>query len=113
MKYVIAVWAAPLVFFWGWYYLSLNDINFGTVYLTRELHVIVFQLLGQEIGVDPASIPAIIANACIFDTALPIAAWALGRRIEVVGWVRGRFQRYLGMRRERHGFEVQSEEPSA
>ena len=32
MKYIVAIWAAPLVLFWGWFFLSLNDINFGSVY---------------------------------------------------------------------------------
>ena len=29
MRYLIALWAMPLALFWGWYFLSLNDINFG------------------------------------------------------------------------------------
>ncbi len=58
MKYVIAIWAAPLVLFWGWFFLSLHDINFGSVYLSRQLHELVFKLYGEMLGVDPGSIPA-------------------------------------------------------
>ena len=44
MKYIFALWAAPLVMFWGWYFLSLNDINFGIVYPVRaRLHDLVFR----------------------------------------------------------------------
>jgi hypothetical protein len=50
MRYLFALWAAPLVLFWGWFFLSLNDINFGYVMLSRQLHDLVFQLYGQMLG---------------------------------------------------------------
>jgi hypothetical protein len=84
MKYIVAIWASPLVLFWGWYFLSLNDINFGYVMLTRQLHDLVFQLYGEMLGVDPATIPGLIAKACVFDTLLICAIWAFRRRRELV-----------------------------
>jgi hypothetical protein len=113
MKYIVAIWAAPLVLFWGWFFLSLNDINFGTVYLTRQLHDLVFQLYGNMLGIEPAAIPGMIAEACAFDTLLVVAIWALRRRREIAGWARNRYQRYIDTRPEQPGFEGQSEEPSA
>lgn len=86
MKYVFLAWAAPLGLFWGWFFLSANDINFGTIYLSRALHELVFQLYGDVLGVAPQTIPWLIAKACIFDTALIVAIWAFRRRREIAGW---------------------------
>ena len=80
MKYVFALWATPLLLFWGWYFLSLNDIHFGYVMLTRQVHDLVFELYGQMLGIDPTTIPALVAEACILDTLILLAIWAFRRR---------------------------------
>lgn len=94
MKYVIAVWATPLVLFWGWYFLSLNDLNFGYIMLTRQAHDLIFQLYGQMIGMDPQAIPMLVAQACIFDTGLIVAIWAFRRRREIRAWATEMIVRY-------------------
>ena len=43
------------------------------------------------LGVDPATIPALIAKACIFDTAMIVAIWAFRRRREIAAWARGHY----------------------
>ncbi len=88
MRYIFALWAAPLILFWGWFFLSLNDINFGYVMLSRQLHDFVFQLYGETLGIDPAVIPGLVARACIIDTGLLLAFWAFRRRREIAAWVR-------------------------
>jgi hypothetical protein len=95
MKYIIAIWAAPLVLFWGWFFLSLNDINFGFVFLTRQVHDLVFRLYGNMLGIDPATIPGMIADACLFDSAVIAAIWAFRRRREIAGWARSQYLRYF------------------
>jgi len=80
MKYVFALWATPLVLFWGWYFLSYFDINFGYVMLSRRAHDLVFELYGQMLGIDPQTIPTLIAEACILDTLILLAIWAFRRR---------------------------------
>lgn len=80
MKYVFFAWAAPLGLFWGWFFLSANDINFGSIYLSRALHELVFELYGEMLGVAPETIPWLIAKACLFDTCLILAIWAFRRR---------------------------------
>lgn len=94
MKYVFAVWATPLVLFWGWYFLSLNDMNFGYIMLTRQAHELIFQLYGQMIGMDPKAIPMLVAQACLFDTGLIVAIWAFRRRREIRDWATGMLVRY-------------------
>src|SRR5262245_23140379 len=96
MRYLIALWAFPLALFWGWYFLSLNDMNFGYVMLSRRLHDLVFQLYGQMLGIDPATIPAMVARACIFDSFLVGGIIAFRYRKASGAWVRQNRERYLG-----------------
>lgn len=90
MKYIFAAWATPLILFWGWYFLSLNDINFGYVMLSRQLHDLVFELYGEILGIDPATIPGLVARACGIDTLLLCGIWAFRRRRELRSWWRTR-----------------------
>jgi len=92
MRALFAFWAAPLVLFWGWFFLSLNDINFGYVMLSRQLHDLVFQLYGQMLGVDPAVIPGLVARACVFDSFLLMGLVAFRRRRRIMEWIRQRRQ---------------------
>lgn len=86
MRYVFLAWAAPLLLFWGWFFLSANDINFGSIYLSRGLHDLVFELYGNVLGLDPASIPWLVAKACVLDTLLILGIWAFRRRREIKAW---------------------------
>jgi hypothetical protein len=97
MRWVFSLWAAPLVIFWGWYFLSLNDMHFGYVMLTRAAHDIVFQLYGEMLGIDPATIPWLVAKACIVDTFLLLALWAFRRRRNIAAWVRSARTRFAGV----------------
>ncbi|TIT88100.1 MAG: hypothetical protein E5W55_27250, partial [Mesorhizobium sp.] len=88
MRALFVFWAAPLVLFWGWFFLSLNDMNFGYVMLSRQLHDLVFQLYGQMLGIDPAIIPGMVARACVFDSFLLAGLVAFRRRRQIAEWVR-------------------------
>ncbi|TGQ56227.1 hypothetical protein EN836_05530 [Mesorhizobium sp. M1C.F.Ca.ET.193.01.1.1] len=90
MRALFAFWAGPLVLFWGWFFLSLNDINFGYVMLSRQLHDLVFQLYGQMLGIDPAIIPGMVARACVFDSFLLLGLVAFRRRRQIAEWIRRR-----------------------
>ncbi len=96
MRYVLIFWAAPMGMFWGWYYLSYHDINFGTVYFSRLLHDFAFgfyaQILNQYAGmnIEASAIPAMIARACVIDTLLIMAILAFRRRKRIINWWRQR-----------------------
>lgn len=96
MKYVFTAWATPLLLFWGWYFLSLNDMHFGYVMLSRAVHDFVFELYGEMLGIDPAVVPGLVARACVLDTLLIGAIWAFRRRRELAGWGRRIRGRYVG-----------------
>ena len=89
MRTLLALWVAPLVLFWGWYFLSLNDMNFGYVMLSRQLHDMVFQLYGEMLGIDPAIIPGMVAKACIFDSFLVSGIAAFRYRRKIARWIKG------------------------
>jgi hypothetical protein len=90
MRYLLAAWAAPLALFWGWYFLSLNDMNFGYVMLTRNMHDFVFEIYGHILGIDPATIPGLVAEACVFDTFFIAVLYAFRRRRDIRAWFRDR-----------------------
>lgn len=92
MRYVLVLWAVPLALFWGWYYLSLNDMNFGYLMLSRQVHDLAFRMYGDILGIDPAEIPGLILRACIFDTMIIGGIWAFRRRREIARWWRGETQ---------------------
>jgi Family of unknown function (DUF6105) len=90
MRYVIILWVAPLLLFWGWFGLSFYDINFGYVILSRQLHDLVFKLYGEILGIDPDTIPLLLVRACIFDAFLLGAILAFRRRRQIAEWMRAR-----------------------
>ena len=70
MRVLLLLWFIPLVFFWGWYGLSINDINFGTIFFSKQVHDAVFALYSNASGIPVSELPAMIAAACAFDTAI-------------------------------------------
>lgn len=90
MRWVFAVWAFPMVFIWGWYFLSYYDINFGYIMLSRQVHELVFEIYGNQLGVDPKLVPWLVAKVCIFDTLLIVAIWAFRRRRAIAAWIRSK-----------------------
>lgn len=96
MRLLLILWALPLALFWGWYFLSLHDINFGYAILSRQMHDLLFQLYGQILGIDPATIPAMVAKACVVDTLLLLAILAFRRRKQLAERFRMLRSRYLG-----------------
>jgi hypothetical protein len=90
MRTILILWAAPVGLFWGWYFLSLNDISFGLVIFSRQVHDFVFDVYGQILGVDPAEIPGFVARACMFDAVLLAALYAFRRRKQIAAWWRKR-----------------------
>lgn len=95
MRYILAAWATPLVLFWGWYFLSINDLNFGYPALSRAFNLAIFDLYGELLGVDPATIPWMMAKACLFDTLIVLAIWAYRRRKVIAERVRVLRERYF------------------
>ena len=85
MRALAIFWAAPLGLFWSWYFLSLNDLSFGTLFFSRKLHDLVFAIYGQILGVSPDELPGMLARACLFDSLVVFAIIAFRRRRQLAG----------------------------
>ena len=88
MRSILYFWAAPMGIFWGWFYLSANDMSFGYTMLTRKMHDFAFQMYGSILGIDPQTIPGLVARACVFDTIFIFAILAFRRRKPIMAWLR-------------------------
>jgi hypothetical protein len=86
MRFLFWFWLTPLVLFWSWFGLSYYDINFGLLFLRRELHDLVFRIYGSLLGVDPTVIPVLFLKACIFDTFLIFGIIAYRKRRQIRQW---------------------------
>lgn len=73
MRVILTLWALPLGFFWGWFALSANDISFGTIFFSRELHDAVFEVYSRTLGIPAQDLPPMIAWACVVDTGIILA----------------------------------------
>jgi hypothetical protein len=110
MRIILALWAAPLLAFWGWFGLSYYDVHFGYVLLTREAHELIFQLYGEILGIDPATIPSLVAKACVFDTFILLGIWAFRRRRQLRAWLdRREIRSRLALRRARYSGDASPE----
>jgi len=90
MRYIFILWATPLALFWAWYFLSVNDLNLGFLFLSREVHDLVFRHYGDILGIEPATIPLLLAKGCIIDTLLLTGIVAFRRRQVIGRWI-GRY----------------------
>ncbi len=84
MRKLLALWLGPLAFFWGWYFLSLNDL--GGVFFSRALHDQVFNMYGTMLGIEPTAIPGMIAEALVVDSLILGAIVAFRKRRKIAAW---------------------------
>ncbi|PSJ61829.1 DUF6105 family protein [Kumtagia ephedrae] len=97
MRWILILWALPLAVFWGWFGLSYYDMNFGYVMLSRGLHDLVFELYGELLGLEPATIPWLLAKAFVIDTLILFGILAFRRRRAIAAWIQRRRERYSGV----------------
>ena len=74
---VAYVMGFPLVFFWGWYGLAVNDISLGTTFFSRQMHDLIFGIYGNLLGMEPENVPLLLAKTFAFDTVLVFGLAAL------------------------------------
>lgn len=94
MKWFIALWAAPMALIGSWYTLSYYDLNFGTRFLSRDLHDLVFIVYGNLLGIAPEAVPPLVMKAILVDTALVVGILVLRRKgYTLFSWLRSLFSR--------------------
>ena len=90
MRYILIFWALPMSILWGWYFMSYYDINFGLLFFSRLVHDFAFEFYGNILGIEPSTIPPLVARACIIDTGLIFAIYAFRKRKAIAAWWRER-----------------------
>ena len=84
MRTLLLMWLGPIVFFWGWYFLSLADV--GGFMLSRQMHDQVFQIYGDILGIDPTIIPGMVARALVVDSFFVVAIILFRKRKPIIAW---------------------------
>lgn len=90
MRWFLIIWAGPIVFLGGWYWLSYYDMNFGIFMLTRQVHDLTFQLYGEALGIPPESIPPLVARAIAVDSLVVFAILGYRKRQSIIAWWKAR-----------------------
>lgn len=95
MRLFLIMWFVPLSLTGIWYGLAANDISFGTLIFSREMHDKVFGIYASVLGVEPEVLPPMLAKALILDTflVLGIAAfrWRKHWWPQTRAWFAGQF----------------------
>lgn len=84
---LVAAWLVTMVAFWLWFALSLHDLSFGLFVFSREFHQTIMAVYGWTLGVEPARVPGLLANAFALDGVLVIAILAFRRRRRLAAWL--------------------------
>jgi len=90
MRYLLTFWGVPMAIYWTWYTLAANDWSFGLAMFSRKTHDFAFGFYGALLGVDPATLPPMVTQACITDTILIFAIYGFRRRRDIAAWWRAR-----------------------
>jgi hypothetical protein len=90
MKWFLILWAGPVALLISWYGLSYYDMSFGFFMLTRQTHDLVFEIYGHILGVDPQTLPPLVARAIAFDSLVVLSIVTFRKRREISAWWRRR-----------------------
>lgn len=85
-RVALIFWVVPLALYTSWFVLSANDINFGSIYLSRQMHDLIMQSYANLFGVDASIIPALLIRAVIWDLAVVLCILAFRRRKQIRAW---------------------------
>lgn len=83
MRAALLVLSPLVASFWIWHFLASHDVVFS-----RGVHDVVFAFYGALLGIDPASIPSMLAEALFLDAAIVVAIVACRKRRGIIGFVR-------------------------
>ena len=73
MKYLIIFWGIPVGLLSLWHVLSMNDLNFGLFFLSREFNDTYFGIYSKITGVEVDAIRASLPRILLIDTVFVFA----------------------------------------
>ena len=77
MRVILILWFLPLFLFWGWYFLSLNNIHFGLFFLTHAFHDHLFNIYGRILHMPAEDVPLALAWLFAIDSLIVLGIAAL------------------------------------
>jgi len=95
MRTVFLLWLFPIVFFWGWHFLSYFDVG-GVFFLTRGFYDHIYTLYGSILQMPAEDVPVALAWIFIIDSIIlffgvAIIAWWKSWFYPLMNFVRTRF----------------------
>lgn len=104
MRTLFLLWAFPVVLFWGWYGLSVNDVNFGTAVLSRHTHDAIFALYGNILQMPAGDVPWALAKIFFIDSLIVLAfamwRWRKDWYPQTKVWMITKYNSYYGINDE-------------
>ena len=88
MRYFLLFWLLPVGGLLAWLGLASHDINFGTLFFSRDMYDLVFAIYGDVLGMDPATIPPLLYKALAVDTLIVGALVAFRKRAALLSALR-------------------------
>lgn len=85
MKLVL-LWLGATAGFWLWFVVSLHDLSLGLFVLSRDFHDATMTVYAWTLGVEPARVPRLFAEAFALDGVLVLGILAFRRRRRLQAW---------------------------
>lgn len=76
MRKILILWAATIVFFWGWYFMSYYDMG-PTFFFSRAFHDQMFGIYANILQIPASEIPIKLAYVFVVDTLIVFGIAAL------------------------------------
>jgi len=79
MRTIFFLWLFPIVFFWGWHFLSFYDVG-GAFFLTKDFNTHIYTIYGNILQMPAADVPMALAwiffvDSIILFFGVAIIAW--------------------------------------
>lgn len=107
MKYLIIFWGIPVGLLALWHGLSMNDMNFGLFFLTREFNDSYFGIYSRITGVDVDTIRASLPRILLVDTVFVFTVVYFKPFSRIRNW----WKSYRAAKREQHEADNSNKSP--
>ena len=107
LKYLIVFWGIPVGLLAVWHVLSMNDINFGLFFLSREFNDTYFGIYSQITGVEVDAIRASLPRILLVDTVFVFAVVYFKPFSRLRNW----WKNYRASKQEQKEAETQFQSP--
>ncbi len=76
MRKILIIWAATVVLFWGWHFVSYYDLG-PTFFFSKNFHAHMYGIYAQVLNIPASEVPIKVAWVFVFDTFIVFGIAAL------------------------------------